>query len=102
MYHTCKKGNFTLTVKKEVTQREEIEPAHWVENDILYDGQATLAISGDGKAYANGSWTKSYEVTPGKYYEFNTVFKPKNITQINRTILSQIIWKSNIHKLNNI
>ena len=75
-------------------QREEIEPAHWVENDILYDGQPTLAISGEGKAYANGSWTKSYEVTSGKYYEFNTLFKPENITQLDRTIFSQIIWKS--------
>ena len=76
------------------SQRKEIEPAHWVELDVRYDGEPTLALAGDGKAYVNGSWTNLYEVTPGKYYEFITFFKPENISQLDRTVLSQIIWQT--------
>jgi predicted amidohydrolase len=76
------------------SQREEIEPVHWIEMDIRYDGEPTLAIAGVGKAYVNGSWTNSYQITPGKYYEFITYFKPDNISQLDRTVLSQIIWQT--------
>ena len=44
------------------SQRAEIEPAHWVEGEILFEGEPTLAISGDGKAYVNGSWTNTYDI----------------------------------------
>ena len=74
------------------SQREEIEPAHWVSGDIRFDDEPTLALSGDGKAYSNGSWTYTYNIAPNTYYEFITHFKPENVNQINRSILAQIIW----------
>jgi len=76
------------------SQREEIAPAHWIDNKIQYNSEPTLALAGDGKEYANGSWTKTYEVASGKYYEFITFFKPENIVQLNRTVLSQVIWQA--------
>ncbi|MCK5277510.1 MAG: hypothetical protein KAK04_03215, partial [Cyclobacteriaceae bacterium] len=82
------------TVWQFQSQREDIKPAHWVEQDVLFDGKPTLAISGDGKEYINGCWSYSYEITPGKYYEFITHFKPENVFQLNRSILAQIIWQS--------
>jgi predicted amidohydrolase len=74
------------------TQRAEIEPAHWVDHDLLYEGRPTLAISGDGKAYANGSWTRNIDVTEENYYEFITYVKPDKVTQIDRSVLAQLTW----------
>ncbi len=76
------------------SQRSEIEPAHWVEGEILFEGKPTLAISGDGKAYVNGSWTNTYEVNANMYYEFKTYFKPEHVTQLNRSVLAQLIWQN--------
>jgi len=75
------------------SQREEIAPEYWVEENIRYDGEPTLALAGNGKVHANGSWTKTFKVTPGKHYEFTTYCKPENIVQLDRTVLAQIIWK---------
>ena len=47
------------------SQREEIKPKHWFEENIRYNGEPTLALAGNGNEHANGSWTKTYEVTPG-------------------------------------
>jgi predicted amidohydrolase len=74
------------------TQRTEIAPRHWVEDKVKYQGNQTLALSGDGKRYASGSWRCSYEVTAGKYYNFFTCFKPVNITQIDKTAFVEITW----------
>ena len=80
------------TTWKFYSQRPEIAPLHWVENDVRYDGKPTLALSGDGKGYANGSWTKLFNVTPGMYYECIVHFKLENISQVDRSILIQIEW----------
>lgn len=74
------------------SQRTELAPNHWVESDVNYKGNPTLALSGNGKKYASGSWTYTYEVTSGKYYNFITYFKPENITQIDKTALVEITW----------
>ena len=75
------------------SQREEIAPAYWVDEDILFEGQPTLALSGDGKVYANGSWTCTVDLKPGKYYEFITYIKPENVIQLDRSVLAQITWQ---------
>ena len=74
------------------TQRIELAPNHWVESNVTYKGNPTLALSGHGKRYASGSWTYTYEVTSGKYYNFITYFKADNITQIDKTVLVEIKW----------
>jgi len=73
-------------------QRSEITPAHWIDRDVLFEDQPTLALSGEGKAYVNGSWKRFIDVNSGKYYEFITHFRVENIDQIDRSVLAQITW----------
>jgi len=80
------------------SQREEIAPEHWIESDFQYNAEQTLALAGNGKVHANGSWTKTFEVVPGIYYEFITHFKAENVVQLNRSVLSQIIWQDENRK----
>ena len=75
------------------SQRAEIAPAYWVDHEVQYEGQATLALSGDGKAYANGFWNLEMEVTPGNFYEFRTCFRQTKVDVPNRTILARIDWQ---------
>ena len=74
-------------------QRPEIAPAHWVDQEVVFEGKPTLAMAGDGKAYANGSWNLDVEVTPGSIYEFQTFFKPLAVDRPNRSILARVDWR---------
>ena len=76
------------------SQREEIAPTYWVEENVLFEGKPTLALSAQGKKYVNGSWAYIYDIAPNKYYEFITYFKPENVSQLDRTVLAQITWQS--------
>ena len=75
------------------THRVEIAPAYWVDMEVRYEGKATLALSGDGKAYSNGCWSLDMDVTPGKFYEFRTRFLQTEVENPNRTILARIVWQ---------
>ena len=75
-------------------QRPEIAPAHWVDQEVLFEGKPTLAMAGEGKSYANGNWGLNVEVTPGSIYEFQTFFKPLAVDVPNRSILARIDWIS--------
>jgi len=72
--------------------RSEIDPAHWISKEVQFKGEPTLVLSGDNKEYANGSWTRTYDVVPEQYYEFTSYFKSENVDQVDRSILSQITW----------
>ena len=72
--------------------RAEIDPGHWVSKEVQFEGTPTLVLSGDNKEYTNGSWTRTYDVVPEKYYEFTSYFKSENVDQVDRSILSQITW----------
>ncbi len=74
-------------------QRPEITPAHWVDQQVLYEGKPTLAMSGDGKFYTNGKWSLDVKVTPGSIYELQTFFKPLAVDRPNRSILARIDWR---------
>lgn len=88
------KSEQTTTEWKFSSQREEISPAHWVDTSVLFDGNPTLALAGDNREYTNGSWTYTYDVVPNNFYRFITYFKPKNLDQIDRSILVKITWQS--------
>lgn len=75
------------------TPRPEIAPAHWVDQEVLFEGKPTLALAGDGKAYTNGNWSLDVDVTPGSMYEFQTFFRPQAVDMPNRTILARIDWR---------
>ncbi len=74
-------------------QREEIAPTHWVDDEVKYEGKATLALAGDGKAYANGNWNLEFDVTPGKSYEFQSYYRQTKVDLPNRSVLARIIWQ---------
>jgi predicted amidohydrolase len=75
------------------SHRPDIAPVHWVDDEVRYEGKATLALSGQGKAYANGCWTLDMDITAGKFYEFRTCFRQTNVDFPNRTILARIVWQ---------
>jgi predicted amidohydrolase len=92
-------GCFSRQHKKEndtnwefYSQRADIAPVHWVDGDIVFKNQPTLALAGEGKAYINGSWTRLFDVNPGRFYEFKTHFKTDIRSQIDRSVLAQITW----------
>ena len=60
---------------------------------LQYKGNPSLAISGDGKDFTNGSWVRILDVIPGRIYKFNCFFKQKNVDELNRSILACIIWQ---------
>ncbi len=76
------------------SQREDIAPAHWIEKNIRYNEKPTLALAGNGKEFTNGSWTKLFDVVGEKTYQFTTCFKPVNISQPDRSVFAQIIWRA--------
>ena len=75
------------------SQRAEVSPAHWIDKKVQYNGNPSLAISGDGKNYTNGSWVSIVDVIPGNNYKFNCFFKQENVDEQNRSILAYIIWQ---------
>jgi hypothetical protein len=75
------------------SQREEIAPGHWIDGEVRFEGKATLALSGDGKAYVNGCWQIEMDVKPGSFYEFRTCFLPSKIDVLNRSVLARIEWQ---------
>jgi predicted amidohydrolase len=75
------------------SSRDEIAPDYWVDGEVMMEGKASLAMSGDGKEYVNGCWSQEFEVTPGNFYEFQTYFRQTKVDEPNRTILARIVWQ---------
>ncbi len=78
--------------------RSEIDPGHWISKEVQFEGTPTLVLSGDNKEYANGSWTRTYDVNSEQYYEFTSYFKSENVDEIDRSVLSRIIWLTDDNK----
>ena len=76
------------------SQRSEIEPKHWIDYEILFNGEPTLALSGDRKIYTNGSWVRTFNIVPEKHYEFSAYFTIKGVEQYNRSVMAQLTWQS--------
>jgi predicted amidohydrolase len=74
------------------SQREEIEPKHFIDENIIFENSPTLALAGDGKFFSNGQWFKDVDVEPGRYYYFSVYYKEKNVEEPNRCILVKIDW----------
>ena len=72
--------------------RAEIDPAHSISKQQLDGHHQTLILSGDGKEFVNGSWTKTIPVIYGNHYEFATYFKSERVEEIDRCILASITW----------
>ena len=75
------------------SQREEIAPKHWIDQNVRFREGPTLALSADGKEYANGNWTTFVNISPQISYQFKTHYVAENISEPNRSILAHIIWQ---------
>jgi len=74
--------------------RSEIDPEFQISDQVLWNGEPTLMLSGGQKEYVNGSWTRSFEVASGNYYEFLTYFTAENVNELDRSVLASITWLS--------
>lgn len=74
------------------SQRAEIEPQHWIEQDFMYEGQPTLVIAGDKRGLDNGSWYARFDVDGESIFSFSSSFYSRNVEEPGRSILSTFIW----------
>ena len=72
--------------------RAEIDPVHAVSKQKLHNNKPTLMLSGDDKKFVNGSWTRTFSITPGNHYEFITFFQSERVEELDRCILASITW----------
>ncbi len=79
-------------------QRSALDPVYFLDKEILYEGEETLALQGGGKFYSDGRWTKTYRTEPGKYYGFRCYFKTVNVDEPNRSVLTRIKWLDRSNK----
>ena len=73
-------------------QRDEIAPEYWRDKKNLFEGKSTLAMSGHGKSYVNGSWSHTLLIDPGQYYQFTAYFSAQKVDEPSRSILAKILW----------
>lgn len=81
------------------SQREEVASAYWIDQDFKFEGDPTLALAGNGKAYANGWWKTSLPASPNSYYKFTSYYRHENIENEERSILARLLWKDSNDKL---
>lgn len=74
------------------SQREEIAPVYFINNDLIFRGRPTLTLSGNNKEHANGCWFKTITVIPDQHYRFRVYYKTENVSQPWRSVLARIIW----------
>jgi predicted amidohydrolase len=75
------------------SQRPEIFPKHWVEQDFQSQGKPGLALSGNDKEHANGCWTKTLPVVAGKSYKFSINYLANHVEEPNRSVLARVLWQ---------
>jgi len=73
-------------------QRTEIQPKHWVDEAVSFDGENTLAVSGTGDRHDNGCWRKRFDVEGGTNQQFSVSYKIDKVDEPARSVLATIIW----------
>ena len=74
-------------------QRDDVAPKSWIDDEVRYAGEKTLALSGENKAHANGCWTLQVDIIPETHYEFTSHFRFQNVEEVQRCILARILWR---------
>ena len=80
-------------------QRSEIAPHNWIDNDVQYEGKATLALSGDGDNRCNGRWVRDFAAESSGYYRFRACYSAENVDEPHRCILARVVWKDREKRL---
>jgi len=82
------------TMWKFESQRKELAPVYSIDRKNTFQGEPALIVSGGGKEYADGHWTKIVNVESGEYYQFRSYFIASKVEEPNRSILARIIWQN--------
>jgi len=73
--------------------REELKPDFATESPRRFDGVPALEIRANGKDSVNGWWTRTVPVSPGRFYEFRTLFQTGiEERDLDRKVLARVIW----------
>jgi predicted amidohydrolase len=75
------------------SQREALEPIHYIDESLTFHDLPTLVLAGNGKSYVNGYWFQTMPVEPGNYYLFSSHYLIHRVDEPNRCILVRILWK---------
>jgi len=73
-------------------QRDALAPLYYVDDELLYEDQATLVLEGKNKSYVNGQWYRIIDVEKGAYYRFSTNYITEAIEEQTRCVLARILW----------
>ena len=74
------------------SQRDQISPKWYNDTKTTFNNKPTLGLSGDGKEYIDGHWTKTVSVEEGQYYQFKSFFKTIKVEEPGRCIQGRVIW----------
>ncbi|HLF33614.1 MAG TPA: carbon-nitrogen hydrolase family protein [Cyclobacteriaceae bacterium] len=72
--------------------RDAIAPVYQIDQEVKFRDEPTLYLSGGGKEYADGRWTKEQKINSGEYYKFNVFYKAQKVDEPERCILGRILW----------
>jgi len=81
------------------SQRDEITPQCWQDDQVRYNGASTLALAGDGRQYADGCWTRTVPVEPNTYYRIRTHFQARNVDEPHRSVFARLLWQDDAGEL---
>jgi len=74
------------------SQRDQISPKWYNDTKNTFHNKPTLGLSGDGKEYVDGHWSKTVSVDAGQYYQFKTFFTIAKVEEPGRCIQGRVIW----------
>ena len=72
--------------------RQELSPGFSSNPSILFQGEPTLGLSGNGNQSVNGCWSRIIAVNPESFYNFTTHFTFGRVEEPGRSILARVIW----------
>ena len=74
------------------SQRDQISPKAYNDTKNTFHNKPTLGLSGEGKEYVDGHWSKTVTVEAEQYYQFKTFFKTAKVEEPGRCIQGRVIW----------
>ncbi len=73
--------------------RDEISPQFQFEPKGGADGQGAFLIRGVRRLGEDGCWTRTFEITGGKYYHFSALYQAKGVDVPRRNVLAKVDWR---------
>jgi predicted amidohydrolase len=73
--------------------RPEIRPAFSYEAASGVEGQGVFVIKADAREGLDGCWTKSFPVTPEKFYRFQVFYRARGVDVPRRSAVVKLHWR---------